>query len=56
MVGIKGRKDKNPITLICECGISVKGISEPHAKANLKIHKKSKIHKQIMANKSRVKR
>ena len=51
MVGKKGRKDLNKKTLICECGIGVKGISEAHAKSNLKSHKKSKIHKKIMANK-----
>ena len=40
--------------IICECGISVKGISKPHAEANLKLHKKnSKIHKEIMENKKK---
>ena len=53
MAGKKGRQDKNPVKLICECGISVRGISESHAKANLKAHQKSKIHKQIIANKSK---
>ena len=44
-------KKKEPCMLVCECGISVKGLSEKHAQSNLKAHKKSKIHKDIMSNK-----
>ena len=36
----------------CECGWIVKGNSEKHAKANLKIHKKSKKHKILMEGKN----
>ena len=32
----------------CECGWTIKGISQSHAEANLKIHKKSKLHKRLM--------
>lgn len=38
-------------TIICECGIIVKGTSEEHAKANLEIHKTSKRHKSRMFDK-----
>jgi hypothetical protein len=40
-----------PETAICECGILVRGISKAHLKAMMKIHKKSKMHKQLMDNK-----
>jgi len=30
----------------CECGIKVFGNSEANAKANLKLHQKSKLHKK----------
>lgn len=32
----------------CDCGWVVKGNSEKHAEANLKIHKKSKLHKRLI--------
>jgi len=32
----------------CECGALVSGTSEDHWKANLKIHKKSKRHAELM--------
>lgn len=32
----------------CECGALISGISEEHTKANLKIHRKSKKHKELM--------
>ena len=51
MVGVKGRKDLNKAETICECGWKVKGISPKHLIANIKLHKKSKLHKQLMENK-----
>ena len=35
----------------CECGFRVRGNSEAHAKANLKNHEQSKLHKNLMQNK-----
>ena len=32
----------------CECGWIVRGTSIIHAEANLKLHKKSKLHKKLM--------
>ena len=43
-------KDKNSIK--CECGLVIKGISKKHAESNLKIHKKSKLHKKLMEGKN----
>ncbi len=37
--------------IICVCGLKVKGTSEDHLKSNLEIHKKSKLHKQLIENK-----
>ena len=39
--------------VICECGKTITGYSEKHLKSNLKIHKKSKLHKELMINKSK---
>jgi len=36
------------ITINCPCGRKVTGVSEVHAKANLKEHKKSKRHREFM--------
>jgi len=36
----------------CECGFRVRGNSQAHAKANLKNHKKSKLHKNLMEAKN----
>ena len=41
-------KMKTPKTTICTCGRLIKGTSEKHLKANLKAHKASKMHKEIM--------
>jgi len=38
--------------IICECGIKVTGTSKKHLESNLKIHKESKIHKELMENKN----
>lgn len=35
---------------ICECGMTIKGTSEKHLSTNLKEHKKSKRHKEIIKN------
>ena len=43
-------KDKDK-EIVCECGWKVTGISKKHTEANLKIHKKSKLHKKLMENK-----
>ncbi len=32
----------------CECGFRVTGNSKLHAESNLKIHKKSKLHKKLI--------
>jgi len=53
MVAVKGMHELKKEQTICECGMSVKGISKDHLKANLKLHKKSKMHKQLMMNKSK---
>ena len=37
--------------LVCECGMTIFGISEKHAQSNLKRHQKSKRHKHIMKDK-----
>lgn len=37
--------------IVCECGMNVKGTSEIHANANLKLHKRGWRHKEIMENK-----
>jgi len=37
--------------VICECGYKVRGISKIHAESNLKNHKKSKLHKNLMESK-----
>ena len=42
--------EKQPVTLNCECGWRIKGNSIKHAEANLKIHRKSKLHKTLIAN------
>jgi len=34
------------VELVCPCGIKVFGNSEANAKANLKLHQKSKLHKK----------
>ena len=36
------------ITIRCECGALIGGSSEEHCKANIKIHKHSKKHKELM--------
>lgn len=38
--------------IICECGIKITGNSKAHAEANLKNHKQSKLHKEIIKNRS----
>jgi hypothetical protein len=38
----------------CECGAIVKGNSKLHAEANLKEHKTSKKHKELMEIKKRL--
>ena len=53
MVAVKGMHDLKKKEVICECGILVRGISEDHLKANLKLHKKSKLHKQLIENKNK---
>lgn len=42
--------------IICECGYKITGISNAHAKANLKNHKESKLHKKLMETKTRGKK
>lgn len=39
-----------------ECGAIVKGTSEKHLKANMKLHKRGKNHKEIMEIKNREKK
>ena len=34
--------------ITCECGWEVRGTSIYHTEANLKIHKKSKLHRKLM--------
>jgi len=36
--------------IICECGVKITGNSKAHAEANLRNHKQSKLHKEIMKN------
>ena len=43
----KMEDNKRPFE-ICECGWKVKGTSQLHAEANLKIHKDSKLHRKLM--------
>lgn len=43
----KQKRDKKSVT--CECGIKIFGNSEDNAKANLKLHQKSKLHKKQMS-------
>ena len=38
-------------TIICECGKLITGTSQKHTELNLKNHKKSKIHKELMRSK-----
>ncbi len=33
---------------VCDCGMLVKGISEKHLEVNIRNHKKSKKHKELM--------
>lgn len=40
---------KKKISIKCECGFIVSGNSEDNAKANLKLHRKSKYHKKQIA-------
>ena len=47
------KKRKEAYLMICDCGISVRGISKEHAISNLKIHIKSKIHREIMKNRDK---
>ena len=35
-------------TITCECGLIVRGTSKDHANANLKLHRASRRHKEIM--------
>lgn len=37
--------------MICECGKTITGKSDKHLKSNLRSHKKSKLHKELMMNK-----
>lgn len=39
--------------ITCECGWPIKGKSIAHAEANLKNHKKSKLHKKLMMIKNK---
>ena len=39
---------KEKITVRCECGALIAGSSEEHAKANVKSHKISKKHEELM--------
>ena len=52
---IKKKEKKKPHTILCECGMPIEGISEDHAKANLKNHQASKIHKKLMKTKGKKK-
>ncbi len=47
-------REYNIVKLICECGMLVKGTSEEHAKGNLRNHKKSAKHKELMEEKKSV--
>ena len=38
--------------IVCDCGFRVTGNSMAHAEANLKNHKKSKLHKKLMGSKN----
>ena len=33
---------------VCECGIVVRGTSNKHLEANMKQHKRSKMHRELM--------
>jgi hypothetical protein len=46
-------KEKQKTYVECECGTKVYGFSEHHAKQNLKLHKTSKKHKELMELKRR---
>ncbi|KKN39997.1 hypothetical protein LCGC14_0737680 [marine sediment metagenome] len=35
-------------TITCGCGAIIRGSSKDHAKANLKIHEKSRRHKELI--------
>ncbi|KKN12895.1 hypothetical protein LCGC14_1011910 [marine sediment metagenome] len=47
--------EKNKPNVVCECGFTVTGNSQLHAEANLKNHKKSKLHKKLMMVKEKIK-
>lgn len=41
-------KKKEKTYVECECGAKIHGFSEHHAKENLKLHKYSRKHKELM--------
>ncbi len=41
---------------ICECGITITGTSDQHLESNMKTHKKSKMHKEILKNLKQIKK
>lgn len=45
---MKEKRNYNSFNKRCECGALVYGHSEKHAIANIKLHKKSKKHKELM--------
>lgn len=48
-MGTKGNYGK--VCIVCECGVKICGNSDSNAKANLRTHKKSKLHKnQTLGN------
>lgn len=52
----KEGKRKEKVCIVCECGINICGNSIEHAKANLKIHKKSKLHMNQISGSNLIKR
>jgi predicted oxidoreductase len=48
-------KRKEKVCIVCECGVNVCGNSIDNAKANLKIHKKSKLHLNQMVSSDLIK-
>lgn len=45
---MKEKRNFNHVEKRCACGAIVKGHSEKHVIANIKLHKKSKKHKELM--------
>lgn len=41
---------------ICDCGQTITGNSDAHLEANMKIHKRSKLHKEIIKNLEQIKK